>query len=131
MSRSDGDRASGGRTAPRALRPTRLARALRTPRRLRRLGLLGLLLAAAVATAPSSALALSQRGHSLGFTFGSIGTALGQFAKGVGPTGVAVNQASGDVYVVDSGNQRVERFSAEGAPISAWGFGVSDGKAEY
>lgn len=37
------------------------------------------------------------------------------------PQGVAVNQATGDIYVADHDNSRVERFSASGAFISAWG----------
>jgi hypothetical protein len=43
--------------------------------------------------------------------FGSSGSGSGQFA---GPQGVAVDDASGDVYVVDQGNDRVEKFDAEG-----------------
>ena len=30
------------------------------------------------------------------------------------PTAVAVNDENGDVYVLDSGNNRIEYFSAEG-----------------
>src|ERR1700688_2286417 len=30
------------------------------------------------------------------------------------PSGVAVSEAMGDVYVIDAGNQRVERFNAKG-----------------
>jgi hypothetical protein len=44
-------------------------------------------------------------------SFGSAGSANGQFK---GPSGVAVDEASGDVYVVDKGNNRVEYFSATG-----------------
>ena len=47
------------------------------------------------------------------------------------PAGVAVDEASGDVYVVDAGNNRIERFGAKGEFVAAWGWGVSDGKAEY
>jgi hypothetical protein len=48
----------------------------------------------------------------------------GQFST---PRGVAVNvngsggAAAGDLYVVDSSNNRIQRFSASGAFISAWG----------
>jgi len=49
---------------------------------------------------------------------GTTGTAGGQLTT---PRGVAVNQASGDIYVVDSGNNRIERFSSAGAFIAAWG----------
>jgi DNA-binding beta-propeller fold protein YncE len=37
------------------------------------------------------------------------------------PAGVAVNERTGDVYVADSANNRVEEFSASGAFIRAWG----------
>ena len=40
------------------------------------------------------------------------------------PQGVAVNQSSGDVYVSDEGNLRVDEFSATGQFIRAWGAGV-------
>src|ERR1039458_8498943 len=48
-----------------------------------------------------------------------------------GPSGVAVNDSTGDVYVVDKGNNRVEQFSLTGTFIAAWGWGVSNGNAEY
>lgn len=37
------------------------------------------------------------------------------------PRGVAVNQTTGDIYVADSGNNRIQRFDSSGAFISAWG----------
>ena len=37
------------------------------------------------------------------------------------PKGVAINQSTGDVYVVDSANNRVEVFSASGAFVSTFG----------
>lgn len=55
--------------------------------------------------------------HKLLTSFGSEGSGAGQFKA---PAGVAVNgssglsPAAGDVYVVDTGNHRVERFSASG-----------------
>lgn len=48
-------------------------------------------------------------------SFGSTGTGAGQFKE---PVGVAVNDSTGDVYVVDSGNRRVERFSSTGVFLS-------------
>ena len=54
-------------------------------------------------------------------TFGSAGSAGGEFAS---PQGVAVDQASGDVYVVDAGNWRVEKFTASGSFVLAFGAGV-------
>ncbi|HTZ63312.1 MAG TPA: NHL repeat-containing protein [Solirubrobacteraceae bacterium] len=46
------------------------------------------------------------------------------------PVGVAVSEASGDVYVIDAGNERVDRFGPQGEFIAAWGWGVADGKTE-
>jgi hypothetical protein len=40
------------------------------------------------------------------------------------PRGVAVNGSSGDVYVADAGNNRIERFSGSGSFIEAWGKNV-------
>lgn len=50
--------------------------------------------------------------------FGSTGTADGRF---VSPAGVATNEVSGDVYVADSGNSRIQRFDADGNFISKFG----------
>ena len=72
------------------------------------------------------ALALIHRGHA--FSFAIEGEKTEKLSK---PSGVAVNESTGDVYVVDAGNNRVERFSATGSFIAAWGWGVSDGKEEY
>ena len=82
--------------------------------------------------------ALAVRGYVPGVpsSFGSAGSGDGQFKE---PTGVAVNgsseplvePAAGDVYVLDTGNNRVERFSSAGVFIAAWGWGVGDGEAKY
>jgi DNA-binding beta-propeller fold protein YncE len=40
-----------------------------------------------------------------------------------GPSGVAINETTGDVYVVDPGNSRVEVFEASGAYVSQFGGG--------
>jgi hypothetical protein len=70
-----------------------------------------------------------------GTPFGEAGSGSGQFKE---PTGVAANAstelseaASGDVYVADTGNNRVEQFTATRAFVRAWGWGVTDGKAEF
>ncbi len=75
----------------------------------------------------ASAPAMSQRGHSFAGSFASKGEGSGRLTH---PAGLALNEASGDVYVVDTGNNRIERFGAEGEFISAWGWGVSDGRSE-
>ncbi len=64
----------------------------------------------AVATTP----ALAARGHAFGQSFGGTGAGAGQFND---PTALAVNETTHDLYLVDSGNRRVERFTAAGAYI--------------
>src|ERR1039457_5271402 len=71
---------------------------------------------AALLLCSSPAHALSQRGHSFG---GSFGEAFGEGGKDKlsKPSAIAVNEAStgeaaGDVYVLDSANNRVVRFEA-------------------
>jgi len=59
--------------------------------------------------------------------FGEEGAGAGQFNEA---RGVAVDQGSGDVYVVDRNNERVDEFSSEGTFLLAWGWGVADGKSE-
>jgi DNA-binding beta-propeller fold protein YncE len=49
------------------------------------------------------------------------GSANGELA---GPSGVAIHQSTGDVYVVDSGNNRVEMFNAAGAYVSQFNGGA-------
>jgi NHL repeat len=73
----------------------------------------------------SSASALSQRGHVLANTFGKEGPGAGELRD---PQGVAVNEQTGDVYVLDAGNVRVDRFDSSGKFISAFGIGVADGE---
>jgi len=73
------------------------------------------------------AFALSARGHAFARSF-SVDSSDGGLRE---PAGVAVSEASGDVYVVDRGNNRIDRFSASGQFIEAWGWGVADGKREY
>ena len=54
--------------------------------------------------------------------WGGSGDAPGRFA---GPIGVAVGPA-GDVYVTDSGNDRIQRFRPDGTLVAVWG-GTGDG----
>ncbi len=61
-----------------------------------------------------SAPALAQREHVFSKSFGSEGSGDGELAQ---PGAVAVNEATGDVYVVDRGNERVEIFSSTGAYV--------------
>jgi hypothetical protein len=57
--------------------------------------------------------------------FGGAGTKAGQFIE---PSGIAVDQENGDLYVLDSNNERVEKFTREGVFLLAWGWGVADPK---
>ncbi|HXR29650.1 MAG TPA: hypothetical protein VN752_00745 [Solirubrobacterales bacterium] len=55
------------------------------------------------------------------FSFAAKGQGAGQLDN---PTGVAVNHATGDVYVADSGNNRIVQFDADGDFIRTWGKSV-------
>ncbi len=83
--------------------------------RLLKAGLLTLgVLAGGLALGGSPALAAGE-GLGITATFGSSTSTTPDPEPLSGPSGVAVNQTSGDVYVVDRGNNRVERFSSSGA----------------
>ena len=58
---------------------------------------------------------------------GIAGAGAGQFYN---PRGVATD-SSGDVYVADTDQARIEEFSAAGAFIKAYGWGVSDGMNQF
>jgi len=81
-------------------------------------------LAGALSFASAPAVAGPSKGV-VGF-FGGTGTADGLFNM---PGGVAVNDISGNVYVVDSGNNLVQEFSSDGAFMRAWGAGVASAAA--
>jgi hypothetical protein len=94
-----------------------LARAERTAPVLGIAAVGGLLACLACLLFASSALA---SGGVVGFFGGQSGDpALGGTFNN--PQGVAVNQTTGDVYVADRNNARVQRFDASGTFISAWG----------
>jgi NHL repeat len=57
-------------------------------------------------------------------SFGSSGSEAGQIQF---PTGMAVDQHGGKVFVADTGNARIERFSRKGRFKDAWGWGVRSG----
>jgi tripartite motif-containing protein 71 len=65
--------------------------------------------------------------------WGSRGSGDGEFGSGdaivfVGPTGIAVD-SSGNVYVADFGNSRIQKFTADGKFITKWGSeGSGDGE---
>jgi DNA-binding beta-propeller fold protein YncE len=55
--------------------------------------------------------------HAYSFSFGDKGTGSGELTE---PSGIAVNDETEDVYVVDKGNKRVEEFSKSGSFIAAF-----------
>ena len=95
---------------------------------LRLLAPLALALAALALTA-SPALAVKE--YVPGATFGAPGSEAGQLSA---PEGVAVNDSSGDVYVADTGNHRIDEFDPSKPSseqfVRAWGWGVADGLTE-
>lgn len=60
---------------------------------------------------------LDKRSGKLLFKFGQAGSGEGELFQ---PTSIALG-ADGDVYVVDTGNYRVQRFTAEGKSIRSYG----------
>jgi hypothetical protein len=90
------------------------------------------LASALVASAPAQALI---SGHAYDFTFGAgIGAGNGQFETSPGDNiwgmGIAVDQSTGDVYVADPNNSRIQKFSASGQFLQTWGYGVANGSNE-
>jgi phosphodiesterase/alkaline phosphatase D-like protein len=71
-----------------------------------------LLAVAVLAGSCFAASAFAGEGFGVTSTFGTEGVGAGEFKE---PQGVAVDQASEDVYVVDEGNNRVEVFGSGGA----------------
>lgn len=54
--------------------------------------------------------------------WGTPGTGAGEFAS---PTGIATDP-SGNVYVVDSGNNRIQKFNSSGVPVNSFSGGTSN-----
>jgi len=83
--------------------------------------------------------ASASQDHAYSTSFGTSGTGAGQMSlitpnydnyPHFGGSGVAVNYSTGDVYVADTANRRVDQFSSAGAFIRAWGWGVANGAVE-
>jgi len=61
-------------------------------------------------------------------SFGSEGARAGQISEKA--QGIAVEQQSGDVYVADRQNARIDKFGPEGEFLLAFGWGVADGETQ-
>jgi hypothetical protein len=97
------------------------------PRRL----ILSLLVTTLGVLAFASTTALALEGHVFSKSFGQAGPGAGEMELGEGAlSGVAVDNATHDVYVADTGNARVDEFEADGTFVRAWGWGVADGLAK-
>ena len=46
------------------------------------------------------------------------------------PRGIAVDRTSGEIFVVDEGNRRINQFTIWGVFVKAWGWGVRTGAPE-
>ena len=77
--------------------------------------------AGALLVLASASVAQADTGFGQVGQFGSFGSGDGQFS---GPAGVAVDQVSHDVYVVDGGDNRVEKFEASGVFVNTFGTDV-------
>jgi hypothetical protein len=101
---------------------SRASQGVSAPKTSRRLFLSALV--AALAALSFATPALAKEVHAYSFSFGSEGSGAGQLKE---PNGVAVNSATGDVYVADQGNNRIDEFDSNGTFIRAWGWGVGTG----
>jgi hypothetical protein len=59
--------------------------------------------------------------------FGSRGTGAGELRE---PVGIAVDRRNGDIYVVDTDNFRIDKFTSAGKFLLAWGWAVADSKTK-
>ena len=55
------------------------------------------------------------------FGFGTEGTGAGQFRE---PASISQNTTTGDIYVADRQNNRIQKFDEDGNFLEAWGFDV-------
>jgi len=75
--------------------------------------------------------AFGQEPYTFVLKWGGTGTGNGQFANGTywgGPRGIAVDSKN-NIYVVDSGNHRIQKFDSQGNYLLQWGtYGLGDGQ---
>jgi phosphodiesterase/alkaline phosphatase D-like protein len=100
-------------------------------RRLTRRLSVAILLALSIGLAISAAPAMAVLdGHIYDHSWGSEGTEAGQFAFNYSGWDIAQDQSTGDIYMADSGNHRVQKFDEDGNFILMWGYGVKNGENE-
>jgi tripartite motif-containing protein 71 len=58
-------------------------------------------------------------------SFGTYGDRAGGLTE---PFGIEADDTNGDVYILDTNNHRIERYTRDGAFALMWGWGVSDGR---
>ena len=75
----------------------------------------------------SPAQALSQRGHEFKSAFASSG----ESKLAPGRDALALNESSGDIYLLDKAHNRVERFGPHYEFLEAWGWGVKEGGEQF
>jgi NHL repeat len=91
------------------------------------------LLCASVALLAAAASASAAQDHAYSTSFGEPGSGAGHlsltpFVHGEersSGSGVAVNDETGDIYVADTGNHRVDQFGPNGTFLRAWGWEVN------
>ena len=95
----------------------------RSSRSSRLRGVAFLCLAIAVAMALIASPAFAVKAHTLSTSFGTEGSGSGQVLL-TQQSGVAVNEASHDIYVADTGNHRIDQFGSTGTFVRAFGADV-------
>jgi hypothetical protein len=106
-----------------------------SPRSLSRSLVLGCLVSLVAVGVIAPAANATRALHAFERSFGSAGAGAGQMrlrAPGAAVAGsaVAVNTTTGDVYVADTENHRIDEFEANGTFLRAWGWGVQNGQAK-
>ncbi len=100
----------------------------RIARRLSVALLLALALGLTLSVTPSMAVL---DGHIYSYSWGEEGSGAGQFSFNYSGWDIAQDQSTGDIYMADSGNHRVQKFDENGNFLLMWGYGVKNGADEF
>ena len=112
----------------RAPRYTVSAGSQRVVRRLPVAILLALALGLTISVTPAMAVL---DGHIYSYSWGGDGSGAGQFSFNYSGWDIAQDQSTGDIYMADSGNHRVQKFDENGNFLLMWGYGVKNGANEF